>query len=266
MYSLDEEVQLGGQLLQAEMIGELKKEQAPVNQDAARVALVREITANIAAVAHVTNLPYKATYVGDPEIVNAYALPGGNVMVFEGIWDPKEGLVKTVDELAAVVAHEIAHVNCRHSTEAMTREMLPNLLLAGGHDLGLGQGRRRPAAPVRRAHARAQRTDRHQIFPAGRARGRPRRHDVHGQGRLRSRRRAPRLGAPRRRQRQPVQEGAQHLLHPSARLRCGRRNFASICPRPRRSTNRPGQARRFSKLADLPPSATPKQPRKKSGS
>jgi predicted Zn-dependent protease len=131
MYSLDEEVQLGGQYY-TQMIGELKNEQAPVNQDAARVALVREITANIVAVAHNTNLPYKATYVGDPDLVNAYALPGGNIMVFEGIWDPQEGLVKTVDELAAVVAHEIAHVNCRHSTEAMTRQMLPNLLLAGG--------------------------------------------------------------------------------------------------------------------------------------
>ena len=65
-------------------------------------------------------------------MVNAFAFPGGNVMVFEGLWDPQEGLVQTVDELAAVIAHEIAHVNCRHSTEAMTREMLPNLLLAGG--------------------------------------------------------------------------------------------------------------------------------------
>ena len=70
--------------------------------------------------------------MGDPEFVNAFAFPGGNIMIFEGLWNEKEGLVQTVDELAAVVAHEIAHVNCRHSTESMTREMLPNLLLAGG--------------------------------------------------------------------------------------------------------------------------------------
>jgi metalloendopeptidase OMA1, mitochondrial len=131
MYSLDEDVQLG-QKFYAETVGELKKENAPVNQDPARVALVREITGNIAAVAHITNVPYKATYVGDPDIVNACAFPGGNLMVYEGLWNAKDGLVQTVDELAAVVAHEIAHVNCRHSTEAMTRQMLPNLLLAGG--------------------------------------------------------------------------------------------------------------------------------------
>lgn len=131
MYSLDEDINLGKQF-HAEVVGQLKQNNAPVNQDPVRVALVREITSNIVAHAHITNLPYKVTHVGDPEIVNAYAFPGGNIMVFEGLWDEKEGLVKTVDELAAVIAHEIAHVNCRHSTEAMTRQLLPNLVLTAG--------------------------------------------------------------------------------------------------------------------------------------
>ena len=131
IYSLDEDVQLGADFYK-ETLAELKKEDSPINQDPTRVALVKEVTENITAVAHLTNLPYEVTYVGDPEFVNAYAFPGGHVMVFEGLWDEKEGLVQTVDELAAVIGHEIAHVNCRHSTEAMTREMLPNLILAGG--------------------------------------------------------------------------------------------------------------------------------------
>lgn len=131
MYSIDEEIELG-QKFYAETVGELKKEHAPIDQDPVRVALVREVAGQIAAVADAANLPYHATFVGDPDFVNAYALPGGNILIFEGLWNPKEGLVRTVDELAAVVAHEIAHVNCRHSTEAMTREMLPNLVLAGG--------------------------------------------------------------------------------------------------------------------------------------
>ena len=130
MYSLDEEVQLGRSFY-GEIVKELKSENAPIDRDPVRVALVREVTDQIVAVAHATNLDYKATFVGDPDFVNAYALPGGNIFVFEGLWNPQEGLVRTVDELAAVIAHEIAHVNCRHSTEAMTREMLPNLLLAG---------------------------------------------------------------------------------------------------------------------------------------
>ena len=130
MYSIDEEIQLGREFY-VETVKELKKEKAPIDQDPVRVKLVRELTDHIVAVADATNLDYKATFVGDPDFVNAYALPGGNILIFEGLWNPEEGLVETVDELAAVVAHEIAHVNCRHSTEAMTREMLPNLLLAG---------------------------------------------------------------------------------------------------------------------------------------
>ena len=130
MYSIDEEIQLGREFY-VETVKELKKEKAPIDQDPARVAFVRDVTEHIVAVADATNLPYKATFVGDPDFVNAYALPGGNILIFEGLWNPKEGLVQTEAELAAVVAHEIAHVNCRHSTEAMTREMLPNLLLAG---------------------------------------------------------------------------------------------------------------------------------------
>ena len=130
-YSLAEDVDMGRQF-HREVVAELKKEKHPIDRDPVRVALLREITSNIVAYAHVTNFPYAVTYVDDPEMVNAFAFPGGNIMVFEGLWEEKDGLVKTVDELAAVVAHEIAHVNCRHSTEAMTREMLPNLLLAGG--------------------------------------------------------------------------------------------------------------------------------------
>ncbi len=130
-YSFDEDIQLGKGFYK-ETVAELKKEKAPINQDSVRVALVKEVTHNITAVVGITNFPYSVTYVGDPEIVNAYAFPGGNVMIFEGLWNEKEGLVRTVDELAAVIAHEVAHVNCRHSTEAMTRELLPNLVLAGG--------------------------------------------------------------------------------------------------------------------------------------
>ena len=131
MYTLADEIQLGRSAY-LETRNTLQKTDTPINQDPARVALIREITTNIAAVAHITNLTYETTFVGDPDIVNAYAFPGGHMMVFEGLWNETNGLVQTVDELAAVIGHEIAHVNCRHSTEAMTRQMLPNLLLAGG--------------------------------------------------------------------------------------------------------------------------------------
>jgi len=54
----------------------------------------------------------------DIDMVNAAALPGRHVIVFEGIVD-KAG---SGDALAGVMAHEIAHVRRRHVTEALLRE------------------------------------------------------------------------------------------------------------------------------------------------
>lgn len=50
---------------------------------------------------------------------NAFALPGGNVGVYTGIFQ----VAKNQDELAAVVAHEIGHVISRHHDERITRQL-----------------------------------------------------------------------------------------------------------------------------------------------
>lgn len=52
--------------------------------------------------------------------VNAFAMPGGKVGIFMGLFQ----VVKTEDELAAVVAHEIAHVTARHTHERISQQMI----------------------------------------------------------------------------------------------------------------------------------------------
>lgn len=56
--------------------------------------------------------------VVDIAIVNAAALPAGNIVLFDKLLKT----VETPDELAGVLAHEIAHVRKRHVTAAMIRE------------------------------------------------------------------------------------------------------------------------------------------------
>jgi len=51
-------------------------------------------------------------------MVNAAALPAGNIMIFEGLFRA----VDSPDELAGILAHEIAHVRHRHVTAALLRE------------------------------------------------------------------------------------------------------------------------------------------------
>src|SRR5262245_54397331 len=48
---------------------------------------------------------------------NAFALPGGKVGIYTGIFS----VAKTQDQLAAVVAHEVGHVVSRHHDERITR-------------------------------------------------------------------------------------------------------------------------------------------------
>jgi predicted Zn-dependent protease len=49
---------------------------------------------------------------------NAFALPGGKVGVYTGIFS----VAKNQDQLAGVLAHEIAHVVARHHDERITRQ------------------------------------------------------------------------------------------------------------------------------------------------
>jgi beta-barrel assembly-enhancing protease len=57
--------------------------------------------------------------VVDSDIVNAYALPDGNVVVFTGIL--KE--MKSYEELVGLIGHEVAHVTHRHSMKLLCRDL-----------------------------------------------------------------------------------------------------------------------------------------------
>lgn len=60
----------------------------------------------------------KFTVVDSP-IVNAYALPDGNIVVFSGILNT----MKDYDELVGLIGHEVAHVNHRHSMKMVCRNL-----------------------------------------------------------------------------------------------------------------------------------------------
>lgn len=78
----------------------------------ARAALAR--LANRLATAAALPLPLKFTVVHRAE-ANAFAIPGGQIYVFEGLIDAAHD----ADELAGVLAHEIGHVAHRDGTRAV---------------------------------------------------------------------------------------------------------------------------------------------------
>ena len=54
-------------------------------------------------------------HIVQDETVNAFAIPGGKVCIFTGLLTAAD----TPEEVAGVLAHEIAHVTCQHSMEML---------------------------------------------------------------------------------------------------------------------------------------------------
>ncbi len=106
-----------------------------VSSQADKIALVKKVGNNIKnAVEDYANRNYMSESLEgydwqftlvESNSVNAFALPGGKVVVYEGM------LPITQDEqgLAVVIGHEIAHVFAEHGSERMSQQLLVS---AGG--------------------------------------------------------------------------------------------------------------------------------------
>jgi len=63
---------------------------------------------------------------------NAFSIPGGGVYVSRGLL----ALIEREDELACVLAHEIAHITQRHAAREQRKSFLPGLLALPGNVVG----------------------------------------------------------------------------------------------------------------------------------
>lgn len=78
-------------------------------------------------------IPYQFYLRDDPYWINACALPGGYIIVGRGLLN----LMESEDELAAVLGHEITHVDDRHAIERLQYELASRKLgLEGIYQLG----------------------------------------------------------------------------------------------------------------------------------
>ncbi len=148
MYSVQDDITLGTKVMNAQL-REIRKKStrkhkkkgtweidSKKNHD--QLVMAREIVGRLKPVTHYPNFPYEV-HIADVEIANAWCAPGGKIMIFEGLWDPKKGLIErgNADELAAVIAHEVSHATARHVTEMISRGMAIQLVgtaaMAGVH-------------------------------------------------------------------------------------------------------------------------------------
>jgi len=126
MTSVSEEMQLGAQaysqvkndpkLLQSQDPREIE----PVKRIAARIieAAKRSKYAEMAQ-----QFQWEVTVIKDDKTANAFALPGGKMAVYTGIFP----MAKTEAGLAAVMGHEVVHALARHGAERMSQGQLTNV-------------------------------------------------------------------------------------------------------------------------------------------
>lgn len=95
--------------------------------DAAWQSYVTTVGMKLARASHRPNLPWHFTVVDEPA-VNAFALPGGFIYITRGILP----YLRDEAELAAVLGHEVGHVDARHSASQVSKQQVAGLGIALG--------------------------------------------------------------------------------------------------------------------------------------
>jgi predicted Zn-dependent protease len=91
----------------------------PPSRDLRLQKALDEVAARLLAAADEHPADWQAMVFASPD-VNAFALPGNRIGVYEGMF----GLLERPDQLAAIVGHEIGHVAADHSRERISAEIV----------------------------------------------------------------------------------------------------------------------------------------------
>ena len=142
--SIEEEKKLGRQFMKAAL------SQLRLIQDPEVVGYVDRVGQDVVKHLDFHYFPYHF-YVVDSSSLNAFAAPAGYVFM-------NRGLIEIMDdegELAAILAHEIAHVQSRHIAQRLARARALNLAALGGLLAGIFMGGEAGAAAIAGSQAGA---------------------------------------------------------------------------------------------------------------
>jgi len=128
MTSVSQEMQLGAQAYaQVKNDPKLRQSQDPREIEPVKRVAVRIIEAakrsKYAEMAQ--QFQWEVVVIKDDKTMNAFALPGGKIAVYTGIFP----VARTEAGLAAVLGHEVVHALARHGAERMNQGQLTNAAL-----------------------------------------------------------------------------------------------------------------------------------------
>jgi predicted Zn-dependent protease len=96
-------------------IAEAHKRPDPTDLETRQIEAYIKIVGDRVAAHAARKLPYKFHYIPENYFVNAFAIPGGHVYIGKGLL----ALMENEDELAAVIGHEIEHIDHYHCAERL---------------------------------------------------------------------------------------------------------------------------------------------------
>lgn len=140
MTSIGQEMQMG-----AQAYNQVKSDpQMRPSQDPREVEPVKRVAARIVEAAKrskyaemAKQFQWEVTVIKDDKTANAFALPGGKMAVYTGIFP----MARTEAGLAAVMGHEVVHALARHGAERMSQGQVTNTLLqVAGAAIGMSGG------------------------------------------------------------------------------------------------------------------------------
>ena len=108
-------------------------QKAKVTHDPALVDPVREVGERIAMAANKPSYQWQFSVIDDGKTANAFALPGGKVAVYTGLFP----VAHDTAGLAVVIGHEVGHALARHGAERMS-QMIPLQVAQVGLSVYLG--------------------------------------------------------------------------------------------------------------------------------
>lgn len=112
-----------------------------VDRQPAVVDPVRTVGERIAKAADKPNYNWEFTVIDDPKTANAFALPGGKIAVYTGLFP----IAHDTAGLAAVLGHEVGHALAHHAGERMSQNMVVEVV---GTGLAVGLGSQSPATQM----------------------------------------------------------------------------------------------------------------------
>jgi predicted Zn-dependent protease len=107
----------------------LQKE--PVTNDPRLTEPVQRIARRVEGATNRPDLRWEVSVINEDETVNAFALPGGKIGVYTGIFP----IAQTEAGLAIIMGHELGHVIARHGAERMSHQLGAQLI---GSALAIG--------------------------------------------------------------------------------------------------------------------------------